>query len=186
MNTCLCGQQTLFELQQQFSRTFKDALAACIALAVLLLSGEWWGLVKGWYASLCCPDYCWQQHMNLTQSGQQTGFMTVFILKFFCAAVCSTSGYAAMLHLHAAVTAWLAVLQPPGCCCTVLQAASLRAATTKMHASFVKLKHSRQHTSVTIACEIGCEQLPSQLRTQPIQLQLASIMHQGVLELVVA
>jgi hypothetical protein len=40
MNTCTCGQQTLFELQQQFSRTFKDALAACIALAVLLLSGE--------------------------------------------------------------------------------------------------------------------------------------------------
>jgi hypothetical protein len=40
MNTCTCGQQTLFELQQQFSRTFKDALAACLALAVMLLSGE--------------------------------------------------------------------------------------------------------------------------------------------------
>lgn len=40
LNTCVCGQQTLFELQQQFSRTFKDALAACVALAVLLLSGE--------------------------------------------------------------------------------------------------------------------------------------------------
>uniref|UniRef100_A0A383VRL2 Uncharacterized protein n=1 Tax=Tetradesmus obliquus TaxID=3088 RepID=A0A383VRL2_TETOB len=41
MNTCVCGQQTLFELQQQFSRTFKDALAACVALAVLLLSASW-------------------------------------------------------------------------------------------------------------------------------------------------
>ncbi|KAF6257025.1 hypothetical protein COO60DRAFT_1702058 [Scenedesmus sp. NREL 46B-D3] len=41
MQTCACGQQTLLELQQQFSRTSKDALAACIALAVLLLSASW-------------------------------------------------------------------------------------------------------------------------------------------------
>jgi hypothetical protein len=67
MSTCTCGQQTLFELQQQFSRTFKDALAACIALAVLLLSGKrrtlrWPAHVNVWLlVRACCgavPSSC--------------------------------------------------------------------------------------------------------------------------------